>query len=98
MSATTRDGQVMPALLREAYPAHATKRTARAADVPLETARNWVRGRAEPSLSTLLRMAQRCDEFAAALERRLNDRRNSPSADQVLPMAGRGTATDRGGS
>jgi hypothetical protein len=97
VSATARDGQDVPNLLRAAYAQHVTKRTAIAADVPVETARNWVRGRATPSASTLLRMAARCDRVASALERLLNDRRANRAADPVLPMAGGPTAADRGG-
>lgn len=73
MSATAPMGHGMPALIREAYPRHAAKSAARAARVPHETARNWVRGRAAPSAETLLAWAARCDAMAAALERRMNE-------------------------
>lgn len=96
MSATVREGRIVPALLREAYPRHTVKMTARAADVPHETGRNWVRGRAEPSLSTLLRMASRCERMATALERILNDRRNAAVADRPVSLAGKPAATDGG--
>ena len=97
MSATTRNGQIVPALIRAAYPEHATKRVATAADVPLETARNYVRGRAEPSLSTLLRMAARCEQFAEKLEGLLHDRRAAALADRPVPMARQHAAADGGG-
>lgn len=96
MNATTREGQIMPALLRAAYPQHAAKRAARSADVPHETARNWVRGRAEPSLSTLLRMATHCDRIADALETMLHDRRAASLAGRPVPMDGGNAAADRG--
>jgi len=96
MSASVRNGQIVPAVIRAAYPQHATKRVAAAADVPLETARNYVRGRAEPSLSTMLRMAARCERFAEALERLLNDRRAASLADRPVPMARERAAADRG--
>lgn len=96
MSATTPEGQILPNLLRTAYPRHTAKLAATTADVPHETARNWTRGRAAPSLSTLLRMAARCDRMADALERLLHDRRAAAAADPVLPMAGQRAASDRG--
>lgn len=75
MSASVEEGHVVPTIIRGAYPAHAAKLTARAARVPVETARNWIRGRATPSAETLLRAAAECDRLAAALERLLHDRR-----------------------
>jgi len=96
MSATVRSGHVVPNLLRAAYPKHTTKRAATAANVPNETARNWLRGRAVPSASTLLAMAARCDRLADALERFLHDRRATSPADQVLPMACECAPADRG--
>lgn len=96
MSATVRSGHVVPNLLRAAYPKHTTKRAATAANVPNETARNWLRGRAVPSASTLLNMAERCDALANALQRLLDDRR-SPSPNHCLPsMARERAAADRG--
>lgn len=74
MSASVREGQIVPALLRAAYPQDTAKRAAVAADVSHETSRNWVRGRSQPSLSILLRMASRCEQLAAALERTLAER------------------------
>lgn len=97
MSATARSGQDVPNLLRAAYPGkHAAKRIATAAEVPPETARNWLRSRATPSASTLLRMAARCDRMAAALESLMHDRRVATLADPVPPMAGERAAADRG--
>jgi hypothetical protein len=87
MSATARSGHDVPNLLRTAYPEHAAKRAASAAEVPPETARNWLRGRATPSASTLLRMASRCERLADALERKLHDRRIAQAGNQVPPMA-----------
>jgi hypothetical protein len=75
MIATAQKGHDVPPLLREAYPRHTAKRAANAAGVPLETARNWVRGRAVPSADTLLRMADVCERIAHALETRLHARR-----------------------
>lgn len=85
MSATTQRGHLVPTLMAEAYPAHRVKRAARAADVPIETARNWWRGRAVPSAETLLRWAARCDAMAAALEARLHAQR---TAREGTSMAG----------
>ena len=104
MSATSRVGHRMPPdtgipvcnLLRAAYPRHTAKLAAIAADVPAETSRNWVRGRATPSASTLLRMAARCDRMAAALERILHDRRVSRTAGADASTDGAGAAADRG--
>ena len=96
MNATAREGQFLPAVLRAAYPEHTVKRVSAAAGVPHESARNWVRGRSEPSLSVLLRMAARCDRFADALERRLNDRRAARAGNQVLSMARPHAAPDGG--
>jgi hypothetical protein len=73
--ATAQTGHDVPPLLRDAYPRHAAKMAANAAGVPIETARNWIRGRAVPSADTLLRMADTCDRMAAALERLLDARR-----------------------
>lgn len=75
--ASALSGHVVPAVIRAAYPAHAAKLTARAAHVPVETARNWLRGRATPSAETLLRAAAECDRLASALERLLADRRRA---------------------
>lgn len=98
MSATARNGHDVPNLLRAAYPGqHAAKRAAQAAEVPSETARNWLRGRATPSASTLLRMAARCDRLADALERLLHDRRAAALANRSLPTAGGRATADRGG-
>ncbi len=67
--ATISAGQILPSLIREAYPRDTAKRAAIAANVPHETARNWCRGRASPSLPFLLRWASTCDLMAAALKR-----------------------------
>lgn len=75
MIATSKAGHFLPPLIRDAYPRDTSKRAAIAADVPHETARNWVRGKACPSADTLLLWAARCDAMAAALERLLDDRR-----------------------
>jgi hypothetical protein len=90
MSATTAKGQILPALLRAAYPRHTAKLAARAACVPLETARNWVRGRAAPPADTLLRWAARCDALANALETYLEDTyaRAEGAPDARAPGAG----------
>lgn len=80
MRASAPMGHLLPPLIREAYPRHAAKRAARATGAPLETARNWVRGRAAPSAETLLRWADACDAFAAALEGRLHARHDASAA------------------
>lgn len=96
MTAIGQKGRDVPDLLRAAYPRHATKRAALAADVPTETARNWLRGRATPSASTLLRMAARCGRMASALERLLHDRRVSRAARADASPNGQ-QAAGRGG-
>jgi hypothetical protein len=72
MSATTQTPRIRVAdtasILRAAYPAHAAKLAARAADVSARTAEAWVSGRREPAASVLLRMALRCDRMADALQ------------------------------
>jgi hypothetical protein len=73
------------ALLHEAYPAHAAKRIAQAADVPLGTAKAWASGRFTPPSSILLKMADRCELIADALERRLHARRRDRMAGEVAP-------------
>lgn len=73
MSASDEMGHLVPTLIRDAYPRHASKEMARAADVPLETSRNWLRRRAIPSAATLLKAAARCERFADALARLARD-------------------------
>ena len=92
MPATIPMGYAVTPLLREAYPQHTAKRAAQAANVPHETARNWVRGYAVPSAAALLRMADTCDAFASALERRLADRRAARSAGLAGASGGAGAA------
>lgn len=87
MNATAPDGHDVPHLLRDAWPRHTVKCAARAADVPVETSRNWLRGRARPLAETLLRMAARDEAMAAALRRRLDDMR-ADRARAAGPMAG----------
>lgn len=82
MSASTKEASIL-ALLRDAYPEHAAKRIARAADVPLGTAKAWASGRFTPPSSILLKMADRCDAMADALERRLHARRVARTADEA---------------
>lgn len=81
------NGASILALFHDAYPAHAAKRIAQAADVPLGTAKAWASGRYTPPSSVLLKMADRCDRMADALERRLHARR-------AARMAGNGTSGD----
>ena len=83
-------------LLRAAYPRHTAKLAAIAADVPTETSRNWIRGRATPSASTLLRMAARCDRMADALTRMLHDRRAARAAGTAPTPHSDTAAADRG--
>jgi hypothetical protein len=93
-NATIPAGQMLPALIRDAYPTHTAKRAAIAAGVPHETARNWVRGRAAPSLPFLLRWAAKCDLMASALERQIDDARRArrcAAADRsISPVAAQG--------
>lgn len=72
MSASAAAGRLLTPIFREAWPRHAAKLAARAAEVPHETARSWIQGRAVPSADRLLRMAARDEALAAALERRLH--------------------------
>ena len=83
MSATGKSGHLVPTLMAAAYPAHRVKCAARAADVPIETARNWWRGRATPSAETLFRWAARCDAMARALEARLHADRTAREGFKV---------------
>lgn len=76
MTATTEKGHFLPPLFREAFPRHTVKMVERGANVPHETARNWVRGKAVPSAETLLGWAARCDALADALQRTLDARRS----------------------
>lgn len=71
----SNNGASILALFHDAYPAHAAKRIAHAADVPIGTAKAWASGRYTPPSSILLKMADRCDRMADALERRLHARR-----------------------
>lgn len=98
LSATTSAGQILPSLLRAAYPRHTAKSAAIAAGVPHETARNWLKGRASPSLPFLLRWASRCDQMADALQHELDAARAhrdpSPGGSAAdLPSQHMGTVT-----
>jgi hypothetical protein len=98
MSATIGKGQDVPTLIREAWGKHAAKHAARAALVPYETARNWLRARAVPSAATLLAMAERDERMAAALEARLHAlraaRRDHGGAHVVPTGSGSAGAVD----
>lgn len=87
MSATASKGHDVPALLREAWPRHTAKRAAIAANVPHETARNWLRDRARPLAETLLTMADRDENMAAALARRLDAARGNRAAATSSPRS-----------
>jgi len=89
--ASVEKGHLLPPLFRAAWPRHTAKRAAQAAGVPVETARNWVRGRASPSAELLLRIADVSGGFAAALERLLDDRR----AARMARPAGAGGGNPR---
>ncbi len=67
-------------LLRNAYPRHAAKHVARGADVPVDTARAWVTGRKRMCAVALLRLAARCDRFAATMENALDEERAAAAA------------------
>jgi transcriptional regulator with XRE-family HTH domain len=97
MSATAEKGHDVPTLLREAWPRHTAKQAARAAGVPHETARNWLRGRATPSAETLLRAAAECERLATALERLLHDRRRARLLRLASPAAVGAAAADGAG-
>jgi hypothetical protein len=71
MSASVVLGGMLPPLFRQARPKHTAKRAAIAADVPYETARSWLKGRAQPSADRLLRMAAADEALANVLEYRL---------------------------
>ena len=71
----------MCGLLAEAYPQHTAKLAARAAGVSHRTAEAWTTGRRSPAADVLLRMAERCDRMAAALQRNLDARRAAKTAD-----------------
>jgi len=88
MNATIREASIL-ALLHDAYPAHTAKLIARAGDVPLGTAKSYASGRYTPPASLLLKMADRCDAMAAALERRLHARRSARMAGKNASSAGR---------
>lgn len=92
MSSATKTMGGLATLLRDAFPRHATKRAAMAADVPVETARSWVKGKFVPSADTLLRMAERDDAMADALERLLHARRLARSANRSPSCTGQAVA------
>lgn len=73
MNATMTMGELSPLsvreLLRSLWPVNTTKQAARAADVPLDTAKCWVGGRSCMSADKLLRMAARDPSFNAELRR-----------------------------
>lgn len=79
MSATTA-GACFYTLARTVWPRHTTKHMARAADVPISTAKGWAIGRFVPSANTLLRMAQRDRDLAHALLASLADTTTSEAA------------------
>lgn len=93
--ASAVSGHEVPTLMRAAYRRHAVKLASRATGAPLETCRNWWRRRASPNAETLLRWADNCDRFAAALEAHLHAARAARLArldraapGGVAPMAG----------
>lgn len=71
----------MCGLLAEAYPQHTAKLAAQAAGVSHRTAEAWTTGRRSPAADVLLRMAERCDRMAGALQRNLDARRAAKTAD-----------------
>jgi hypothetical protein len=83
MKASAEVGHLVPLLIKAAFPRHSVKLMAAAADVPLETSRNWLRRRSIPSAASLLKAATRCERFAHALGRLARDleaRRAQPCA------------------
>lgn len=92
---TVLSGRDVPGILRAAWPTHTAKRAARAADVPVETSRNWLRGRGRPLAETLLRMAERNDALRAALIRRLEAMHDAtPPGQMALPLDREDRAVD----
>ena len=87
----------MLALLRDAYPRHTAKLAARAAGAPLAAAKAWAAGRFVPSADTLLRMADRDDAIADALERLLHERRAARGQDRMVAAASSDVAMARPG-
>jgi outer membrane biogenesis lipoprotein LolB len=87
---------LLPRLLRRAYSRHATKRLARDAGVPIETARNWVRGRNAMSAEVLLRLAASCEAIATALEWVADHAEHAAPPRPMVP--GPGAAAERGGT
>ena len=85
----------MCVMLAEAYPRDTAKLAARAAGVSHRTAEAWTTGRRSPAADVLLRMAERCDRMAAALQRNLDARRAAKTADP-RPDGDRSRAGDRG--
>jgi hypothetical protein len=99
MSATTHDthmrGAVTAELLRDAFPEHAAKHAARAADVSHRTTEAWVAGRREPSASVLIRAIAEDTRLEAALSRLVADlraRRDAVRAERLAARATRGKA------
>ncbi len=89
-NASAAKGHDVPNLLRRAWPRDTAKLAACAADVPHETARHWLRGRARPLAETLLRMAERDEAMAAALAARLDDTRRDHAAARARKAAAMG--------
>jgi transcriptional regulator with XRE-family HTH domain len=71
-------------VLADAYPRDTAKLAARAAGVSHRTAEAWTTGRRSPAADVLLRMADRCERMAAALQRNLDARRAAKTADSSL--------------
>ena len=97
--ATARDtrmcGFSFAELLREVYPTHTAKRAAAAADASHRTSEAWVSGRREPSISVFLRMANRCDRMADALQRVL-DARQAADARNTRAQVNRTQPAEQG--
>jgi hypothetical protein len=82
-------------LLRDAYPQHAAKLVAEAADVSHRTSEAWVSGSRDPSASTLIRAIAEDTRLEAALSRLVADlraRRDAVRTERLAARAARGKA------
>lgn len=93
--ATTEDA-TQRGILAHAYPRHAPKRLAIAADISVRRARSYTTGERLMPAALLLRAAERCDALAAALEKHLNDRRAARTARTTAARGGEAVPVDGG--
>jgi len=69
------------------------KLLARAANVSINTASNWLRGRASPSLDNLIPLLASCDELADAINRLIQEQKKLCSGEQSLSNPAGSVAT-----